>query len=285
MEFHSPFAPHAACGPRPPPGPPPCPMVHGMFQFVKATLPERQDHLLQQLVNTLEAEGITDRGSLIVLSRQLLEQRLAQKCSLGQIADILTMQRKAQDEDRDAKRERQRSARGRSRSPRGRGRRESSRPLRSGGKGKGRNDSADKISVEKKDQAPKTRLWEAVEAGDEQVVQECINQGDDVNSTFKLWSPIMKAAEEGKITLVQMLSEARADLEATNCKGRSALSFAATPSMRRASQPEAVRALLTLGADSQSKDKMGLTAEDRLMKEKPEGFEETMRVFEHFSTA
>lgn len=277
----SPFSPQAV-GPQPPPGPPPR-ELGGMFGMAKATHPNKEDGQLQQLVNILEAEGVTDRSSLAVLSKQLLEQRL-HKCSLGQIADILTMQRKVIDEERGGKRERQQSIRGRSRSPRGRGRRDGSRPLRSG-KGKGRGESTDgKPAIEKKDQAPKSRLWEAIENGDEETVQHCIGQGpEEVNSTFKLWTPIMKAAEEGRVTLIQMLTEARADLEAVNAKGRSALSFAATPSMRRASQPDAVRALLTLGADATRRDQKGWTAEDRLLREKPEGFEETTRVFEEFS--
>ena len=62
------------------------------------------------------------------------------------------------------------------------------------------------------------------------------------------------------------------DVEAKNKKGRSALSFAAAPSMNgstaRPTRPQAIWLLLEHGADPTSKDERGKTAEERAAAEK-----------------
>ena len=55
--------------------------------------------------------------------------------------------------------------------------------------------------------------------------------------------------------IMMMLLEQKADLEVTNTTGRGSLSFAVVPSMGGwPSQPEAVRMLLSLGADQDKQD-------------------------------
>ena len=63
----------------------------------------------------------------------------------------------------------------------------------------------------------------------------------------------MKASEEGFVEIMEMLIERKVDVEAVNRNGRTALSFAAAPSMRlserRDTPIDALRLLLLNGAD------------------------------------
>ena len=80
----------------------------------------------------------------------------------------------------------------------------------------------------------------------------------------------MKSAEEGAVEIMRMLLAN--DLEASNKKRRSALSFAAAPSNNgsevRPTPVATLRLLLESGAKTQCKDVMGRTAKDRAVHEK-----------------
>ena len=78
----------------------------------------------------------------------------------------------------------------------------------------------------------------------------------------------MKAAEGGDEGIVSQLLLQSIDMDAVNNKGRTAMSFAATPSNRAwPSKIGALRFLLTIGADPSILDHEGYTAESRARKE------------------
>ena len=77
----------------------------------------------------------------------------------------------------------------------------------------------------------------------------------------------MKAAEEGRIEIMKMLLDHKADMEASNRKGRTALSFAAAPSMKRATPVGTLRMLLGRGADRTRTDDSGMTPRAHAEKE------------------
>ena len=110
-------------------------------------------------------------------------------------------------------------------------------------------------------------LRSVLELGDSAGVQECLHADADVEVTYRGWSPLMKAAEEGHIDVMKILVEWRANLEAHNKNRRTALSLAAAPSAGRATRVEAVRLLLSLGADRESMDNAGYTPKSRTEKE------------------
>ena len=81
---------------------------------------------------------------------------------------------------------------------------------------------------------PPPVLWKAVEEGDFNEVRRLLQVNEcDPDETHKLWTPLMKAAEEGHLEIAQLLLDRGADVHAKNKKGRDSLSFAAAPSMRR----------------------------------------------------
>ena len=95
----------------------------------------------------------------------------------------------------------------------------------------------------------KPRLWAAVEDGDEDTVHALLTIGCNVDERYMGWTPLMKAAEEGRMMIALQLLSHRADLEAVNNKGRTALSFAAAPSGGRPTQRETLAFLMAWGAD------------------------------------
>ena len=110
-------------------------------------------------------------------------------------------------------------------------------------------------------------------------MQRLIAEGKDIEEKYDGWSPLMKAAEEGHVVILRQLIEQNADLEVTNRKGRSALSFAAAPSQQRPTPVDALRVLLESGADMGKKDIFGQTAKARAQREKRD---EAVAVFEEF---
>ena len=99
----------------------------------------------------------------------------------------------------------------------------------------------------------KPRLWAAVENGDEDTVHALLTIGCDVDERYMGWTPLMKAAEEGRTMIALQLLAHRADLEAINNKGRTALSFAAAPSGGRPTPRETLAFLMACGADARHK--------------------------------
>lgn len=124
-------------------------------------------------------------------------------------------------------------------------------------------------------------LWKATETGN---VNECKNlledHSIDVDKGYKHWTPLMKASEEGYVEIARLLLDRGADIQATNRKGRDALSFAAAPSMKKP-WTEGHRYVLTLlferGADPSRRDERGQTALDRA---RQEGREESVNCLE-----
>ena len=264
-----------------------------LHAVAESVLPFRTAEYIQVFCDKLAADGITSPADLAVPSVQALEVKISTTASftLVELSDTLTV-RNALDEPRDGRnstserqgsrrpqRRRQHSrspvgrGRGNSRSPRGprgnRGHRDNSRPLRGGNDHRPRNRS------------PQTKpdLWAAVERGDEVAVQRLIQEGQDIEEKYDGWSPLMKASEEGHVVIIRLLLEQNANLEVTNRKGRSALSFAAAPSQQRPTPVEALRVLLEAGADALQKDQFGQTANARAQREKRE---EAVAAFEEF---
>ena len=108
----------------------------------------------------------------------------------------------------------------------------------------------------------KPLFWSAVERCDVERVRGLLGIAN-IEEKYKSWSPLMKAAEENQIEIMQMLIACRADLDVANNKGRTALSFAADPSMKRPTAIGTLKLLLEARADTTRKDATGLTPKAR----------------------
>jgi hypothetical protein len=114
----------------------------------------------------------------------------------------------------------------------------------------------------------KPLLWSAVEHMDSQAVQSLIQLKHDCCARYQGWTCLMKAAEGGDEGIVSQLLLQSVDMDAVNNKGRTAMSFAATPSNRAwPSKIGVLRLLLNIGADFSILDDGGYTAESRARKE------------------
>jgi hypothetical protein len=118
---------------------------------------------------------------------------------------------------------------------------------------------------------PPPVLWTAAMEGNLDTCRHLLQDSSiDVDETYKSWTPLMKASEEGNVEIVELLLDNGADIKATNLKGRDSLSFAAAPSMKRVSTPRhfyVLRLLVERGADPLRQDDRGLTAKDRAKEE------------------
>jgi hypothetical protein len=165
--------------------------------------------------------------------------------------------------------------RGRERSNSGNGgRRHNSRPHRNNSRPHSNNGNDEPQHQNKSELKAKPELWAAVERNDEAAVQELLLHGHDPEETHQGWTPLMKAAEENYADVMRMLLDKNVDVEVCNKNGRTALSFAAAPSMngseRRETAVATLRILLSHCADSTRKDKRGFTAKGRAVNEKRE---------------
>ena len=80
---------------------------------------------------------------------------------------------------------------------------------------------------------------------------------------------------------MQELLQQKADLEVKNKKGRTALSFAACPSMKRNTACDTLRILLEYNADPSQKDDQGLTPKAHATREKRQDALEILEQFGH----
>ena len=126
---------------------------------------------------------------------------------------------------------------------------------------------------------PKPSLWDAVEKGDEDSVHDLLTIGAPVDETYMGWTPLMKAAEENHTIIALQLLAHRADLEAVNNTGRTALSFAAAPSGDRPVARETLAFLMAWGADDRHRDDKSRTA---LEQARNENRTEATKIFEYF---
>ena len=120
-------------------------------------------------------------------------------------------------------------------------------------------------------------LWAAVAQGNAAEVQRFLTEGGSTEARVDGWTPLMKAAEEDKVEIMELLLRYGAEVEAENRRGRTALSFAAAPSMirdchsaprrRRPTALAAVSFLLQCGADIEQRDHTGKTVIDRAREE------------------
>ena len=247
---------------------------------MEQVLPFRSSKYVEDFCEKMLGEGIAAPADLLRVSKDALEMKLSTNAAFNfiEMADAISLRSAIDktgnnsDSSKPAHpRSRSPPRRGRSRShdnSRGGGRRNFqprprnfSRPYRRGGR---RDDP--------RESKPKPELWAAVERNDEALVQQLLAQGKDPEERFEGWTPFMKAAEEGAVEAMRMLLDKKADIEASNRKGRTALSFAAAPSndgkTRRPTPVSCLRLLLESGADAKRKDGRGISPKDYAMKDK-----------------
>ena len=236
------------------------------------------------LLIKLTQEGITESIGLQRLSREGIQTILGSKqtFNMGEVSDIVNIHdaigRSCRHYERPnggmkgggkalvGKDHRDRSRSGERRN----NRRESNRnggPIggRKGGKGRSKGDSRRHSPA--RDTGLPPPLWTAADEGN---FDTCLlflsDQSINVDLTYKLWTPLMKAAENGDVEMVSLLLCHSADVNAVNRKGRDAFSFAAAPSMKRASTKNhccVLRLLVERGADPLRTDASGKTAKER----------------------
>ena len=100
------------------------------------------------------------------------------------------------------------------------------------------------------------------------LVSTLIANGYNIEQKFQGWSPLMKAAEENEARILQKLLQQKAKMDVKNQKGRTALSFAASPSMKRNTACDTLRLLLENNADPSQKDDRGLTPKAHAIRER-----------------
>ena len=101
-----------------------------------------------------------------------------------------------------------------------------------------------------KDESP---LMMAALRGQQEIAEKLIKKGADVNKTG--WAPLHYAASSGHLSLMALLLENSAYIDAESPNGTTPLMMAAMYGT-----PEAVKLLLDEGADPQLKNQQGLTA-------------------------
>ena len=248
-----------------------------MISLLETVLPIRTETYRYDLrLKLLENEGIENPKELIRVRKELLDTKLSTRgFNRIEMADMHSLRSAVDPES--AKRRRGRS---RSRSLRRLGGRDSRRNYNLPPNASKNSSWSGNHNTKEKD---KPELWKAVAQGDAAKVQELLNQGKDPTETFEGWSPLMKASEEGNEEVIRMLLNKKVDIEVTNRKGRTALSFAAAPSndgsTRRLTAVAAMRLLLQSGANAHKADEKGATAKSRAIDEKRD---DALAVFDEF---
>ena len=255
-----------------------------MSSLIETVLPYRSERSISDFLEKMRDEGIEAPKDLLLVSKEALETKLSRHAAFNfiEMADAISLRSAIDRDGKETKPERRQSPqnrRVRSRSPisskfGGRGRHRH----QSGGRGGRRNNNRNNERSEGK---VKPDLWAAVEMNDEAGVQQLLALGKDPEEKFEGWSPLMKSAEEGAVEIMRMLLAN--DLEASNKKRRSALSFAAAPSNNgsevRPTPVATLRLLLESGAKTQHKDVTGVTAKGRAAREKRD---DAVAIFEEF---
>ena len=260
----------------------------------------RSPEYVGTLLEKLTQEGITEPKGLQRLSREgiLTIRGSKQTFNMGEVFDIVSIHRQTQARSlirpsvaigrscrhyerpnggkkgggkapvRKDHRDRSRSG-GRRNNRRGSNRNGGPIGGRKGGKGRSKGNSRRHSPA--RDTGPPPALWMAAEEGNVDTCRFILNdQSRNVDEPYKLWTPLMKAAEKGYIEIALLLLCRGADITAVNRKGRDALSFAAAPSMKRASTDDhccVLRSLVEYGADPLRKDQSGQTAKERAKQE------------------
>lgn len=261
--------------------------LHGVSleNLLECVLPFRSSQSRSELLEKLREEGLSAPSDLLRVSQQALETKLASHAAFNfvQLADVVSLRQSAEEGvtaeqggrrgDRERSRSNGRGGQARRRDGDGR---DGRRRRQDGGKRGGKGARGDR---EERPKQAKPELWGAVEEGDEALVRMCLQRGDEVEEKYLGWSPLMKAAEEDQMDIMEILLSKRADLEVANRKGRTALSFAAAPSMKRKTAVSALRLLLQHGADTSRKDDNGLTPKEKAEKEERQ---DALLLFEEF---
>ena len=248
-----------------------------MTLLLETVLPMRTEAYRYDLrLKLLENEGIENPKELIRVRKELLDTKLSTRgFNRIEMADMHSLRSAVDPES--AKRRRGRS---RSRSLRRLGGRDSRRNYNLPPNASKNSSWSGNHNTKEKD---KPELWKAVAQGDAAKVQELLNQGKDPTETFEGWSPLMKASEEDNEEVIRMLLNKKVDIEVTNNKGRTALSFAAAPSnngsTKRPTAVAAMRLLLQNGADAHKADEKGETATSRATNNKRD---DALAVFDEF---
>jgi hypothetical protein len=268
-----------------------------MSRLMETVLPFRSSKYLEDFCEKMLGEGIAAPKDLLLVSKEALETKLSTHAAFNfiEMADAISLRgaidRNGKEASKSGGCHSPQGRRARSRSPNnrgrdrnqsggGRGRRNNSRPHR------GNQDSRlPPSNNDNRVRKPKPDLWAAVEKNDVAEVQHLLALGKDPEEKFEGWSPLMKAAEEGAAEVMRMLLGKNVDLEVSNKKGRTALSFAAAPSNKgavRGPTPVAtLRLLLESGAKTQHKDVTGVTAKERAVREKRD---DAIAIFEEFGS-
>lgn len=256
--------------------------------FIRRARPFWGADKIMDINEKMSVEGILTTDELSPYTSEMLEDRLKQanpKWSDDKIdaaCDTLAAFLKEQDQPAETERKQRSRSRDRSRkrspsprSPRGRNGRRCGRHGggnrkrgQSRGSGGSHNNNDNHNHRKPREQAEKSNLWLAAEVGDLIGARQTLDaRGCTPDDTYQGWTPLMKAAEEGYEAIVKMLVDSRVNLEEKNKKGRTALSFAAAPSMKRATPTETLRYLLTAGASQDATDDQGRTARDHATQE------------------
>ena len=90
----------------------------------------------------------------------------------------------------------------------------------------------------------KPALWSAVERNAQETVEKLNDDVADIEEEHEDWSPFMTAAEKDHVVIIKMLLASQSDINVGKKKGRTASSFAASPSMKRKTATKCLRVLL-----------------------------------------
>jgi ankyrin repeat protein len=112
-----------------------------------------------------------------------------------------------------------------------------------------------KTHIEWRTPQDESPLMMAALRGHADLARKLIARGADVNKTG--WTPLHYAATHGHLSIMQMLLDEHAYIDAESPNGTTPLMMAA-----HYGTPEAVKLLLEAGADASLKNQLGLTASD-----------------------